>query len=402
MKELLHKNDTTEMSRREFLAKLVKLSLVLGATPLVSELLIEEAFARKSRRLLKPDKKSSAISSSLNRIEVWHYKKLPNSLIQCFICPLNCVLEDGETCFCRTRTNYGGTLYNEAYQNPCILQVDPIEKGPFYHYRPATKTLSLGTAGCNLRCIFCQNWQISQKKPCETKNYSVPVQTAPSLASTQECGSITFTYTEPVVFSEYVYKVAEAARSVNIPCQVATSGFINERPLREWCKVINAFVVSIKACNDSAYKRICGQPMGPVLDTLKVIRSENKWLELVYVVIPTINDNIKEIGGLAKWISKELGSEVPLHLARFFPAYKLQNLPRTPVKQLEDARKSALDAGLKFVYLDNVPGHPDGNTYCPSCREMLVERVGFKTLQLKVDASGRCPKCKTQIPGIWA
>ena len=389
MTELTH---NTEMSRREFLVKLAKLTVILGASPLVGELLIQDALARKSHRPLNLNTRSSFIDPSFNRIEVWHYTKLSGRRIQCFICPLNCILEDGETCFCRTRTNYGGTLYNEAYQNPCILQVDPIEKGPFYHYHPATKTLSLGLAGCNLRCIFCQNWQISQKKPAETRNFSVPVEDTPSLASTRDCRSITFTYTEPVVYSEYVYKVAEAAAAFNIPSQVATSGFINERPLREWCRVINAFVVSIKACNESAYKRICGQPMSPILDTLKVIRSENKWLELVYVVIPTINDNIKEIGGLAKWISSELGSEVPLHLARFFPH----------TKQMEDARKAAQDAGLKFVYLDNVPGHPGGNTYCPGCGDLLVERVGFKTLRMKVDSTGRCPKCQTPIPGLWS
>lgn len=377
------------LTRKQFLTQLMRLTATLGLTPLVGELLANGAYGA-----------SVAKQNVHTRREVWYYTKLPQRKIQCFVCPLNCILDEGETCFCRTRTNYGGTLYSDAYNNPCILQVDPVEKGPFYHVLPGTQTLALGTAGCNLRCIFCQNWQLSQKRPGEVKNLYVGSEQAVSSAALQDCRSITYTYTEPVVFYEYMVTVAQAARSKGLQNFVATAGFINPTPLKALCQLVDGFVVSIKACTEESYKTLCGQHMGPVLDALQTIRAEGSWLELVYVVIPTLNDDVARIKQLAAWIAKELGTQTPLHLARFFPAYKLQNLSRTPLKLMEDARAAAQDTGLRFVYLDNVPGHPANSTICPSCNALLIERVGFQLLKNSLH-SNACPRCGSTIPGIF-
>jgi pyruvate formate lyase activating enzyme len=377
------------LTRKEFLAHLTRLTMTLGLTPLVGELLATDAYGAMV-----------GTQRSRTRCEVGYYTKLPQRKIQCFVCPLNCILEDGQTCFCRTRTNYGGTLYSDAYNNPCILQVDPIEKGPFCHVLPGTQTLAVGTAGCNLRCTFCQNWQLSQKRPSEVKNLYCDSAQALSSAAVQDCRSITYTYTEPVVFYEYMVTVAQAARTKGLKNFVATAGFINPTPLKALCQLVDGFVVSIKACTEESYKTLCGQAMRPVLDALRTIREEGSWLELVYVIIPTLNDDVTRIKQLAAWVAKELGPSTPLHLARFFPAYKLQNLSRTPLKLMEDARAAAQDAGLRFVYLDNVPGHPGNSTTCPSCNTLLIERVGFQLLKNSLH-SNACPRCGSTIPGIF-
>jgi pyruvate formate lyase activating enzyme len=377
------------LTRKEFLVQLARLTATLGLTPLVGEMLAAEARGATRGR-----------QNTSTQREVLYYTKLPQKRIQCFVCPLNCILNDGETCFCRTRTNYGGTLYSEAYNNPCILQVDPVEKGPFYHVVPGTQTLALGTAGCNLRCIFCQNWQLSQKRPSESHNLYLDSEQAVSSAALQDCRSITYTYTEPVVFYEYMVTVARAARAKGLKNFVATAAFINSVPLKDLCKCVDGFVVSLKAFTEEGYKTLCGQAMRPVLDALRTIREEGTWLELVYVIIPTLNDDVGQIKQLGAWIVKELGASTPLHLARFFPAYKVRNLSRTPLKLMEDARAATQDAGLRFVYLDNVPGHLANSTRCPSCNTLLIERVGFQLLKNSLN-SNSCPRCGFTIPGIF-
>lgn len=375
-------------TRRDFLKKLCKYTLTLGLTPTVAQLLSNELYSLPIR-----DVKHSK--------EIWHYQKLSDKKIQCFVCPLNCILNSGETCFCRTRTNYEGTLYSDAYCNPAIVQVDEVEKGPFYHFLPGIKTLSIGTAGCNVRCIFCQNWELSQKQPIYTKNMDVSLTNAVTITKSKECKAICYTYTEPVVFYEYMYEISVLARQNGLKNLVATAANINEKPLRDLCKVVDGFVISIKSFDQATYKKLSGINMEPVLKATKVIRNENNWLEIVYVVIPTLNDDIKGIKNLAVWIKDNLGESTPLHLARFFPAYKLQNLQRTPLKLLEDTRDECLLTGLKYVYLDNVPGHKANSTYCPKCNSVLIERVGFKVIKNNLNTS-KCPQCLTHIEGIWS
>jgi pyruvate formate lyase activating enzyme len=335
------------------------------------------------------------------RCEARHYQKLSGRRIQCFVCPLNCILDDGETCFCRTRTNMAGTLYNLAYNNPCVLNVDPVEKGPLYHVLPGKFALALGTAGCNMRCLYCQNWEVSQSGPTQTRNLALDARSVCVSARKKSCSVVAFTYTEPVVFSEYVCDTAAEAHRENLRTHVASAAFINPEPLREMCKVIDAFTLSLKGFSEEFYRKVCGTELAPVLEAMKVVKSEGNWLEIVNLILPTLNDDAKGIDSMCRWIVNNLGDEVPLHFARFYPAYRLKNLPLTPQSTMERAHKIARDAGLRYVYLANLPGHPANNTYCHACGNPVVKRNGLKTLSVDMVA-GKCRYCKAQIPGLWS
>jgi pyruvate formate lyase activating enzyme len=375
------------VNRKEFLSLLGKLTLSIGCTPVVADILSHECFGAE-------------ILNSKTTRKVLYHKPLSDKKIQCFVCPLNCVLKDGETCFCRTRTNYSGVLYSDAWANPAIVQFDPIEKGPFFHYMPGKKSLSIGTPGCNVRCLFCQNWELSQVVPYEAKTIYFPPEEVPKRALESDCIAITYTYTEPVSFYEYMLRISELSGQSSIKNLVATAAYINKKPLQELCKNVDAFAVSIKSFDEKSYKQISGIEMKPVLEAIETIKEEGKWLEFVYVIIPTMNDSPDGMKELFKWIYTNLGEDIPLHLARFAPSYKLKNLPRTPLAQMEEAGNSAKDAGLKYVYLDNVPGHKGNNTYCPNCGSAIIERVGFEVLKNNIIA-GKCSKCGHNIPGVW-
>lgn len=341
-----------------------------------------------------------ASESSLYK-EALFYKSLPDKKIQCFLCPLNCILDDGQTCFCRTRTNKNGKLYTDAYNNPCILQIDPVEKAPLYHFLPGTNSLSVAEAGCNLRCIYCQNWEASQVTPYETKNFSIDRKQIINYITEKNLKSICFTYTEPVVLYEYLMDIASESKKRNIKVSVATACFIEEKPLKEMCKNVDAFVVSLKGWSEDFYKKICGSKLKPVLDALITIKQEKAHLEIVILILLGLNDDRNSIKEMCVWIKKNLGSSVPVHYSRFYPAYKLKNLPHTPLSTMEDSRKIAFDAGLKYVYLDNVPGHEGSNTYCPNCNKTLIERHGLKVLSNFINID-KCDKCGEKISGIFA
>jgi pyruvate formate lyase activating enzyme len=334
--------------------------------------------------------------------EIDFYKQLPNRKIQCFVCPLDCVLNEGETCFCRTRTNVGGRLFTRAYNNPCILDVDPIEKLPLNHFRPGTQTLTIGVGGCNVRCVYCQNWEQSQKMPDELKTFELTPAEAVAHARKKKIDTIAFSYTEPIAFLEYAKDVARAAKEAKLRVVVATAAFVEPEPLLDFAQYVDAFVVALKGFDEEFYHRACGVKLAPVLTALETIKKRTKcWLEVLNLVVPSYNDDLAKITEMSAWVHGRLGPDVPLHFARFAPMYKLANLPRTPVPTLEAACAAARETGLKYVYTSNIAPHEGNNTFCASCRQPAIERLGFKVLGNKLK-SGQCPGCHRKLPGVWA
>lgn len=296
--------------------------------------------------------------------------------------------------------NKGGVLYSLVYGKPCAVAVDPIEKKPFFHFLPATTAFSIATAGCVLGCKFCQNWQISQAKPEETDNYNLPPDEVVRQAMFYNCRTIAYTYTEPTVFYEYMYDTAQIAKKFNIKNTMHTCGYINEKPLRKLSKYMDAAAVDLKAFTEDFYSRICGGRLKPVLNSLVVLKDEGVWLEITNLVIPTLNDDMKKIKEMCQWIIKNLGPDVPLHFSRFFPHYKLKELPPTPLETLRDARNAAMGTGLKYVYIGNIRSEAE-NTCCPECKKLLIERIGYFVKQNNI-SKGKCRFCGTNIAGIWS
>ncbi len=320
--------------------------------------------------------------------------------VQCELCPNGCVLENGQHSRCRARMNKDGTLYSLVYGKPCAVHVDPIEKKPFFHFLPGTTAFSIATAGCVLSCKFCQNWQISQAKPEDTDNYDLPPDMVIRQAIFYDCKSVTYTYTEPTVFYEYMYDTAIIAKKYGVRNTMHSCGYMNTKPLKKLSKYMNAADIDLKGFTEDYYNRICNGSLKPVLNSLVVLKNEGVWLEITNLVIPTLNDDMKIIKDMSKWISKNLGHDVPLHFSRFFPNYKLNNLPPTPLETLTNARKTAMDVGLKFVYIGNIR-HEAESTFCPKCRKILIERIGYFVKQNNI-VNGKCKFCNTSIPGVWS
>lgn len=329
----------------------------------------------------------------------WH-KKLEGSKVQCLVCPLECVLADGEVCFCRTRMNRSGTCYNMAYNNPSVVGVDPIEKGPFAHYLPGTKAFALGTSGCNLRCQYCQNFELSQKMPVETENLELAPAQVVSETRAEKCRNVMFTYTEPVAFHEYALEVAKEARRAGYRVQAATAAFARPEPFVELVSALDAVSISLKGFTEEFYKKVCGQSLAPVLEAIKAARSTRVWIEIVNVVLPGYNDAPDDIRRMCRWIATEIGPDTPLHLARFFPAWRLKDLVPTPIATLESARRIALEEGLRFVYLANVGLHPATSTRCPGCQAEVMLRDGLVLRENRL-VNGACPSCAVKLPGVW-
>ncbi len=332
--------------------------------------------------------------------EAMYYTTQSGNYVQCQLCPRRCVIPEGQRGLCEVRENRGGKLYTLVYGNPVAVHIDPIEKKPFNHFLPATSALSLATVGCNLDCAYCQNWTISQARPEEVASYDLPPEAVVELALEKGCESIAYTYTEPTVFYEYMLDTAKLARAKGIKNVVITAGFINPEPLRELCHAVDAIRVDLKGFNQDFYRKVVQGELGPVLETLKIIQEEGIHLEIINLVVPTLNDDEEEIRQMCRWILENLGPDVPLHFTRFYPMYRLKNLPPTPVETLERAREIALEEGLHYVYIGNVPGHPAGNTYCPKCGKLLIKRMGFYVVENHI-VDGKCEYCGEPIPGVW-
>ncbi len=333
-------------------------------------------------------------------VEAKFYNKLPNKMIKCTLCPRGCVVGDRERGYCGVRENRGGTYYTLVHSRVCAAHVDPVEKKPLFHYLPGSLAFSVATAGCNVNCKFCQNWDISQSRPEQVPSDYAPPQRIADLARQYRCPTIAYTYSEPVVFSEYLMDVADAGHGAGIRSIVVSNGYMQEEALKMAYGKMDAVKIDLKSFSESYYRDVVSGQLKPVLETLVTLRKMGKWTEIVYLVVPGLNDGEQEFRGLASWIKTNLGVDVPLHFTQFHPEYLMKNLPITPVPTLERAKAIADAEGLHYVYIGNVPGHPAENTYCPKCRRMLVERAGFTVSQMSI-REGACPFCRQPIPGVW-
>jgi pyruvate formate lyase activating enzyme len=320
--------------------------------------------------------------------------------VQCNLCPRRCIIADGERGECGVRENRSGRLYSMVYGNPCAVHVDPIEKKPFYHFLPTIPAFSLATAGCNLHCLYCQNWSISQASPEQTQNLEMPPEAVLRYAREYKSPVIAYTYTEPAVFYEYMLATARLAREGGLLNVVISAGYINPEPLRELCTTVDAVKIDLKGYDEDFYREVCDGRLGPVLEAILTIYESGTHLEIVNLVVPTLNDRLEQLEALARWLARDLSPDVPLHFSRFHPQYKLTNLPPTPVERLERAREVALEAGVRFVYIGNVPGHDANNTYCPVCGRPIITRQGFAVGEYHLQ-DGVCAFCGEPIPGVW-
>ncbi len=374
------------ISRRDFLKKTCLFLAGLGLSQTLFGLFSRGASAKQEPGVFR---------------EAMFYKRLGNNVVQCEVCFRGCIIKEGRRSFCRNKENIGGELYNLAHSRPSAVQIDPIEKEPCLHMLPGTQILCFGTAGCNFRCKFCHNWHLSQRSIEEMYHtYDLSPEDAVRRALKGKVPTLSFTYNEPIAFYEYVYDCARLAKQKGLKVLWHTNGSLNPKPLRELLKYTDAVTVDLKGFTDDFYRNTSGAELQPVLRAMKIIREEGKWLEICHLHIPTLNDNPRDVERMCSWIKDELGKGTPLHFSRFFPAYRLTNLPPTPIEKLEQAYKIAKDVGLEYVTIGNVPGHRFNSTFCPSCKERLIHRSHFSVLGNNI-VKGRCRFCGQEIPGIW-
>jgi pyruvate formate lyase activating enzyme len=328
------------------------------------------------------------------------YNKLNDGIIECQLCPRKCRVSDLERGYCGVRENKAGEYYTLVYSRACSANIDPIEKKPFFHFLPGSLAFSIATAGCNLNCKFCQNWNISQFRPEDVASFKLTPTDCAAYATKGECSSIAYTYSEPTVFYEYMSDCAAAGKNAGIRSVVVSAGFIQKEPLEALLPLVDAIKIDLKSFSDKYYHDICRGELTPVLETLVRIKSSGKWLEIVYLMVPGLNDSPDEITALSKWLLANLGPDVPIHFTRFHPEYLLKNLPTTPLESLEQAYRIAKNEGLHYIYIGNVYGHEKESTYCPDCGKVLIKRQGFLITANAIDR-GKCPYCQNPIPGIW-
>jgi pyruvate formate lyase activating enzyme len=321
-------------------------------------------------------------------------------LVKCLLCAHGCVIENGQRGRCRTRLNIKGELRSLVYGRPLAVHIDPIEKKPFYHFLPGAAAYSLATAGCPFQCKFCQNWEISRASPEDYKvPYTLPAKVTRA-ASDSRARVIAFTYNEPTVFTEYLTDIAREAKKQGLRSVLVSCGFMNEAPLAEMCEVLDAVKIDLKGYSEHFYQYVCGAELKPVLRSIKQAARSRTHLEIVNLVVPTLNDSDRMILELISWILGEVGPDVPVHFTRFHPDYQLLNLPPTPVATLERAREAALGRGLHYPYVGNVPGHAGNHTYCPNCKKIVVQREGFFIVEINIK-DGHCKFCNHKIAGVW-
>jgi pyruvate formate lyase activating enzyme len=331
--------------------------------------------------------------------EALYYEKLNNNLVKCELCPWLCNIQPNNRGICGVRQNLKGKLYSLVYARPCAVHVDPIEKKPLYHFMPGARAFSIATIGCNFFCGFCQNWQISKADVANVeKEYDeLAPERAVELCKKEKCNIISYTYTEPTIFYEYMLDIAKVAKKQGIKNTIVSNGYINEAPLKELCKYIDGANIDLKGFTDEFYRKICKGKLEPVLNTLKTLRREGVWLEITNLLVPGLNDDFKKIEEMSEWISKELGKDVPLHFSRFHPDYKITDAEPTPMETLEKARKIA-EEYLNYVYIGNVAG--ESNTICPKCESVVIRRNMLSLIENKL-VKGKCFKCGKIIAGEW-
>ncbi|MDY0039328.1 MAG: AmmeMemoRadiSam system radical SAM enzyme [Desulforhabdus sp.] len=327
------------------------------------------------------------------------YEKREEGKVHCFLCAQHCLIKADERGKCGVRENRGGTLWSLVYGKLIAQHIDPIEKKPLYHFYPGTRSYSIATAGCNFRCLFCQNADISQS-PREYKTiqgHYVPAETVVEEARQSGCATIAYTYTEPTIFMEYAVDVAKLAHRAGIKNVFVSNGFMTEESLKIISPYLDAANVDLKAFNDSFYAEECGARLKPVLKTLERMKKAGIWLEVTTLLIPGLNDDTAELRQLTRFLV-ELGADIPWHVSRFHPTYKLTDRSPTPVSTLHKARQVGLEAGLRYVYTGNIPGDEGENTFCHECGSLLIRRMGFSMRKEGLERSS-CRKCGALLAG---
>ena len=332
--------------------------------------------------------------------EAAHYEKLGGGRIECRLCPHRCRVANRKRGHCGARENRGGVYTTLVYGQPSAVHVDPIEKKPLFHYYPGSRALSLGTAGCNFTCRFCQNWEISQRRPEQLHTIDLLPEAVIRQARSSNCRVVAHTYNEPVVAFEYVRDCAALGREQGVPNVMISNGFIAKEPMRELCRYLGAVKIDLKAFSETFYREQCGGALKPVLETLLTIRAEKTWLEVVVLLIPGLNDSRAEVERMCRWLAREMGPDVPLHFSRFAPTYMLRNVPPTPPAVLHESRRIALDAGIRFCYIGNLLSDAE-HTTCPSCGKVLLRRLMY-SVENEGLQGGRCRFCQAAIPGVFS
>ncbi|MDT8393608.1 MAG: AmmeMemoRadiSam system radical SAM enzyme [Bacteroidales bacterium] len=331
--------------------------------------------------------------------EAIHYIETPKG-IKCKLCPQACEIKEGETGDCRTRIAKDNRLYTIAYGNPCAIHIDPIEKKPLYHFLPGSSAYSIATAGCNLACLNCQNWNISQASPHDTRNYDLMPDKLISECKRSACDSIAYTYSDPVAFYEYTLDTAKIARKEGIKNIFISAGYINETPLREIAAFLDGANIDLKSFSDEIYEMLNAGTLEPVLRTLRILRDMGVWLEITNLVVPTWTDNLDMIKEMCGWLTENGFQSTPLHFSRFHPLYKLTNLPSTPLETLKNALAIAKAEGMHYVYIGNVPASGAENTICPHCGEVVIERKGYRIIKNNLNKN-LCQACGETVAGVW-
>ncbi len=321
--------------------------------------------------------------------------------IKCQLCAQECIIADGERGRCRARLHLNGKLISLVYGRPVATHIDPIEKKPLNHFLPGAIAFSMGTSGCSLSCQFCQNWEISQMKPEDFELGYHPPETTITKAEASTSPVIAFTYNEPTIWTEYILDVARLARQKGIKTVVISCGIMQEAPLKELCEAVDAIKIDLKGFSNNFYEKVCGTKLNPVLRSIKQVAQSKAHLEIVNLVVPTLNDSDDMLKGLVNWVKNETGKDTAIHFTKFHPDYKMLHLPPTPVATLEKAYIMAKEAGLHYPYIGNVPGHKWAHTYCPGCNNVIISRNSMFMLENRIK-NGKCPDCGTEIKGVWS
>jgi pyruvate formate lyase activating enzyme len=328
------------------------------------------------------------------------YEKADKNIVNCSLCAHRCKIAEGKKGICGVRENKGGNLYTLVYGKLIAQHIDPIEKKPFFHFQPGSPSYSIATVGCNFRCLHCQNYDISQM-PKDNKRIldeDVTAEEVVETASRAGCTSIAYTYTEPTIFFEFAYDCMRLAKDKGIKNVFVTNGFMTKECLDELCGLLDGANVDVKAFTEEFYKKVCGARLAPVLESVEYMKKLGIWVEITTLVIPTQNDSEDELRQIAKWVYKT-DKRMPWHISAFYPTYKMNNLPRTPVSILDRAREIGFEEGLRYVYTGNVPGDPGESTYCYNCRERIIHRFGF-TVEENLTKGSKCPHCEAEIDGV--
>lgn len=329
-----------------------------------------------------------------------YFQKKQNNNVQCLLCPNNCVLENGEYGKCLSRKNIDGILYSEAYCNLCAVNIDPVEKKPLFHFLPGTHTLSIAFGGCNLKCLNCQNYSISQAKPIEVQQYNYSPSEIVNIAIEKKIKSISYTYTEPLISYEYTYNTAIIAKQNHIKNILVTAGYVNKQPLVDLLPLIDAVNIDIKSFSNETYSKINRAKLNIVLDTILLLKQSNIWIEITYLLIPTINDSKQMISELTYWLLKNNLEKVPIHISKFFPSYKLINVNSTKDESIINVIEFLKNKGFLYVYSGNMRSNQFENTICPNCKRVIIKRNGYSINEFHI-TNNKCNFCDTLIQGVF-